>query len=43
MDLDAVIDVYELRPLTSELVAALNPAVTLEQLGDTIASICYRA
>ncbi|MBT2545812.1 hypothetical protein J7E99_35365 [Streptomyces sp. ISL-44] len=43
VDLDAVIDVYELRPLTPELVLALNPAVTLEQLGDTIASIGYRA
>lgn len=43
VDLDAVIDVYELRPLTQELIAALNPAVTLEQLGDTIASIGYRA
>ncbi|MFH8577017.1 hypothetical protein [Streptomyces zaomyceticus] len=41
VDLDAVIDVYELRPLTPDVVAALNPVVTLAQLGDTIASIGY--
>ncbi|MFI8371076.1 hypothetical protein [Streptomyces sp. NPDC085466] len=41
MDLDAVIDVYELRPLTPDLIAWLNPSVTLGQLGDDIASIGY--
>lgn len=41
VDLDAVIDVYELRPLTPDVVAVLNPVVTLAQLGDTIASIGY--
>lgn len=41
--LDAVIDVYRLRPLTPDAVAALNPAVTLAQLGDTIAAIGYPA
>ncbi|MFJ3519283.1 MULTISPECIES: hypothetical protein [unclassified Streptomyces] len=41
VDLDAVIDVHQLRPLTPDAVAALNPAVTLAQLGDTIASIGY--
>ncbi|MFE9045505.1 hypothetical protein ACFYOG_31945 [Streptomyces sp. NPDC007818] len=41
VDLDAVIDVYELRPLTPDLIAWLNPSVTLGQLGDDIASIGY--
>ncbi|MFF8618927.1 hypothetical protein [Streptomyces sp. NPDC015350] len=37
--LDAFIDVYELRPLTPDLIVWLNPAVTLKQLADVIASI----
>lgn len=41
VDLDAVQDVYELRPLTPELVGALNPAVSPERLGDAVAGIGY--
>ncbi|MFG2867260.1 hypothetical protein [Streptomyces sp. NPDC048338] len=41
VDLDAVIDVYGLRPLTPDMVAALNPAVTPAQLGDAMTSIGY--
>ncbi len=39
--LDAVLDVYELRPLTPEIVTALNPGVTLCQLQETISAIGY--
>ncbi|MDQ0987770.1 hypothetical protein [Streptomyces sp. V2I9] len=41
VDLDAVRDVYALRPLTADLVRALNPAVTPEHLGDAAAAIGY--
>ncbi|MFE3374351.1 hypothetical protein [Streptomyces anulatus] len=41
VDLDAVQDVYELRPLTPEVVEVLNPAVTPERLGDAAAAIGY--
>ncbi|MFJ7194066.1 MULTISPECIES: hypothetical protein [unclassified Streptomyces] len=41
VDLDAVRHVHALRPLTPEVVAALNPDVTLEQLTAEIAAIGY--
>ncbi|MEU4063363.1 hypothetical protein AB0F25_13165 [Streptomyces wedmorensis] len=41
VDLEAVRHVLALRPLTAELVAALNPAVDLADLADDIAEIGY--
>ncbi|MFZ3475002.1 hypothetical protein ACODT3_00995 [Streptomyces sp. 4.24] len=39
--LDVVQHVYDLKPLTQELVTALNPAVRLEDLADDITQIGY--
>jgi hypothetical protein len=39
--LDAVQHVYDLKPLTQEVVSALNPAVQLEDLAEDIAQIGY--
>ncbi|MFC8717840.1 hypothetical protein [Kitasatospora sp. NPDC057198] len=41
VDLEAVRDVYALRPLSHELVSSLNPAVTLVDLAEDIAEIGY--
>lgn len=41
VDPAAVRHVFALRPLTPEVVSALNPEVTLDALGDHIASIGY--
>ncbi|MET9376028.1 hypothetical protein ABZX98_18045 [Streptomyces sp. NPDC002992] len=41
VDLDAVRHVMALRPLTKELVAALNPDIGLAELADDIAEIGY--
>ncbi|MGW3243875.1 hypothetical protein [Streptomyces sp. NPDC001070] len=41
VDLDAVRHVYALRPLTPELVSALNAEVSLEDLAEDIAGIGY--
>ncbi|MEV0373432.1 hypothetical protein AB0I10_27075 [Streptomyces sp. NPDC050636] len=40
-DLSAVQHLYALRPLTSEVIAALNPEVTLDALHDDIETIGY--
>ncbi|MFJ5881417.1 hypothetical protein [Kitasatospora cineracea] len=40
-DLEAVRDVYALRPLSRELVSSLNPEVTLADLAEDIAEIGY--
>ncbi|MEU7124609.1 hypothetical protein [Streptomyces zaomyceticus] len=39
--LDAVQHIYDLKPLTQEVVSALNPAVRLEDLSDDITQIGY--
>lgn len=39
--LEAVHDVYDLRPLSQELVSSLNPDVTLAELAEDIAEIGY--
>ncbi|MGW2182212.1 hypothetical protein ACWCXX_29750 [Streptomyces sp. NPDC001732] len=41
VDPAAVRHVYELRPLTPEVVSALNPGTTLDRLADGIAAIGY--
>ena len=41
VDLEAVRDVYALRPLSRELVSSLNPEVTLADLAGDIAEIGY--
>lgn len=41
LDIDAIWHVFELRPLTPEVVAALNPEVKLDELADDIAEIGY--
>jgi hypothetical protein len=41
VDLEAVRDVYALRPLSQELVSSLNPEVTLSDLAKDIAEIGY--
>ncbi|MEU7283342.1 hypothetical protein AB0A69_31885 [Streptomyces sp. NPDC045431] len=43
VDLDAVRHVLALRPLTDELVAVLNPRLTLSALADDLATIGYPA
>jgi hypothetical protein len=41
LDLDAVRHVYAMMPLTEEVVTALNPERTLQDLKDDIAEIGY--
>ncbi|MEV7954172.1 WD40 repeat domain-containing protein [Streptomyces sp. NPDC088141] len=41
VDLSAVRHCYALRPLTPEVVSALNPAVTLERLGERVETTGY--
>jgi hypothetical protein len=41
IDSDAVRHVYELRPLTQAVVAALNPEVSLDALAEDIQEIGY--
>ena len=41
MDLEAVRDVYALRPLSQRLVSSLNAEVTLADLAEDLAEIGY--
>ncbi|MER5557094.1 hypothetical protein ABT071_00570 [Streptomyces sp. NPDC002506] len=41
VDLEAVRDVYALRPLSQELVSSLNSEVTLADLAEDLAEIGY--
>jgi hypothetical protein len=42
-DLTAIQDVFDLRPLTPELVSALNPLLELKDLAEDIDQIGYPA
>ncbi|GIG30276.1 hypothetical protein [Cellulomonas marina] len=41
LDADAVSEIFDLRPLTADLVDRLNPLVRLDELADDLAAIDY--